>query len=48
MREVRDFFQAHPLEDTDQSIVQSLEAFSNVLAFNRRARGQVRRWLEAR
>ena len=47
-REVAAFFRAHPLADTDRAIAQADEAFAQALAFRRRARPQVARWLKAR
>ncbi len=48
LREVRAFFRQHPLPDTDQGMVQTLEWMTLDLAFRRRARSQVVRWLARR
>lgn len=48
LREVRAFFHAHPLPNTEQGMKQTLEWMALDLKFRRRARAQVTRWLEAR
>ena len=45
LKEVRTFFAKHPLPDTDQGMQQALEWMTLDLAFRRRARAQVERWL---
>ncbi len=48
LKEMRAFFQAHPLPQTEQGMKQALEWMALDLAFRRRARTQVSRWLTAR